>query len=93
MKILEVMIVKTKGGKVVARADIHFEGFLLKGFKIIYDNEKKQEYVTPPSYFSGKYWRPLFKTDSKEDWNEIQQRVLDTFNTQQITEVMEETNN
>lgn len=90
MKILEIEIVKTKSEKVKARADIHFDGFLLKGFKILQDEETKKEYVTPPSYQAGNFWRPLFKTDSPDDWQEIQRRVLTKFNQVQIEEVANE---
>lgn len=90
MKILEVQIVKTKSEKVKARADIHFDGFELKGFKVIVD-ENGKEFVTPPSYLSPKGWRALFKTDNPEDWQEIQRRVLETFNNIQIAEFAEET--
>lgn len=86
MKILEVQIVKTKSESVRARADVHFEGFLLKGSKIIWDKEKRKEFVTPPSYLSGMGWRPLFKTDSPEDWQEIQRRILEEYNQTLIKE-------
>lgn len=91
MKIIEVTILKAGGGKVVARADVHFEGFLLKGFKVIQDPSTHKEYVTPPSYLAGgRFWRPLFKTDNEADWKEIQQQILNQYNTQQIQEVVDE---
>lgn len=89
MKILEVALVKTKSEKVKARADIHFDGFLLKGFKVIQDKEGKV-YVTPPSYQAGSFWRPLFKTDIEDDWKEIQRTVLDKFEKSQIDESFDE---
>lgn len=79
MKIIEVQILKAKSEKVIARADVHFEGFLLKGFKVIRDEKTNKEYVTPPSYLAGVFWRPLFKTDSLEDWQEIQRRILQEY--------------
>lgn len=96
MKILEVHIIKTKSEKVKARADVHFDGFWLKGFKIIQDAETKREYVTPPSYQSPHGWRGLFKTDLPEDWEKIQRRILEEYNhhlMQEITDgISEETN-
>lgn len=80
IKILDVQIVKTRSETVKARADIQFDGFLLKGFKVLQDIDTKQEYVTPPSYKSPAGWRALFKTDRKEDWQEIQRRVLKAYN-------------
>lgn len=90
MKIQEVEIVKTKSEKVKARADVHFGWFWLKGFKILFDEEKNRNYVTPPSYLSGFGWRALFKTDNKEDWNDIQKRILKTFDEYEIEESMKE---
>lgn len=90
MKILEVQIVKAKSEKVRARADVHFEGFWLKGFKVIQDPETKKEYVTPPSYSSPQGWRTLFKTDSPEDWQEIQRRILEKYNQTLMKEAADE---
>lgn len=84
MKILEVTFLESSSEKVLARADVHFEGFLLKGFKVLRNLETLQEYVTPPSYLSKNGWRPLFRTDKKEDWQEIQERILKEFNQKQI---------
>jgi len=84
MKILEVEIIKTKSEKVQARADVHFEGFWLKGFKIIKDLTTRSEFVTPPSYLSPRGWRPLFKTDSIEEWYEIRSQILEDYNNFQI---------
>lgn len=89
MKILEIQIIKTKSDKVRARADVHFEGFWLKGFKVIQDPETKREYVTPPSYQSPQGWRALFKTDSPEDWQEIQRRILEEHTHALIKEAVE----
>lgn len=90
MKILEINILKTKSETVLARADVHFEGFVLKGFKILLDHQKHKEYVTPPSYKSLMGWRPLFKTDEPEEWQEIQRQILDAYNTHLMNEVTEE---
>jgi hypothetical protein len=90
MKILEIQIVKTKSEKVKARADVHFDGFLLKGFKVIQDPITLKEYATPPSYLSHQGWRALFKTDLPEDWEEIQRRIIEEYNLNQIKETADE---
>jgi len=89
LKILEIQMVKTSSLNVKARADVHFEGFTLKGFKIIQEPESKREYVTPPSYQSSQGWRTLFKTDLPEDWEEIQRRILGEFNKKQMEEAID----
>jgi hypothetical protein len=89
IKILEINFIKAKTESVIARADIHFEGFTLKGFKIVRDSSGK-EFVTPPSYLSPKGWRSLFKTDSPEDWANIQQVVLAEYNMNLIREAADE---
>lgn len=91
MKIIEVQIVKTNSEKVKARADVHFEGFLLKGFKVIQDPNTGKEFVTPPSYQAGNYWRPLFKTDTNEDWQEIQRRILETYEEKEMNDYLNKT--
>lgn len=88
-KIIEITFVKTEKGKVIARADVHFDGFILKGFKVIRDSLGK-EYVTPPSYESPKGWRKTFITDSKEEWQKIQARILDDFSKKQMKESADE---
>ena len=90
MKILEVKIVKTESEKVLARADIHFEGFWLKGFKVIKGKEANKEYVTPPSYKAGPYWRELFHTDNQDDWQEIHRRILQDYNIYLMNQTIEE---
>lgn len=90
LKILGVEFVRTKSDKVRARADVHFEGFWLKGFKVIQDKESKKDYVVPPSYQSPKGWRVLFRTDSREDWQEIQRRILEEFNLYEMRETADE---
>jgi len=90
MKITEIQFVKTKSEKVKARADLHFDWFWLKGFKILFDENSKRNFVTPPSYLSGMGWRALFKTDNKEDWDYIQKRILEEFDENQIKESIEE---
>lgn len=88
MKIIEIILVKADKGKVKARADIVFDGFTLKGFKVI-ENDDGKTYVTPPSYLAGTFWRPLFKTETEEDWKEIQRRVIDKFTDKEIEESLE----
>jgi len=61
-------------------------GFWLKGFKIIRGKEPNKEYVTPPSYQAGQYWRELFHTDSPDDWQEIQRRILQENFAHQVNE-------
>lgn len=90
IKILGVQIIKTHSEKVKARADVHFEGFWLKGFKVLRDEDKKKEYVTPPSYLSPSGWRTLFKTDLPEDWQEIQCRILEEYDHHLIEESVSE---
>lgn len=90
MKILEVTFLESKSEKVLARADIHFEGFLLKGFKVLQDPVSKKEYVTPPSYSSPNGWRKLFKTDKPEDWEMIQKIVLEAYTKKQIKDSLDD---
>lgn len=92
MKVLDLNFVKTKSESVVCRVDVHFDGFILKGFKIMRDKNKGTDYVTPPSYLSPQGWRPLFKTDTITDWQEISQRILNDFSLKQIQEVANEIN-
>lgn len=82
MKITDIKFQKitNEDTEVVARVDIHFDWFWLKGFKIIRDPESNKEYVTPPSYRSSKGWRALFDTDDEKDWQKIRAAVLDSFN-------------
>ena len=90
MDILEIIFVKTKSEKVIVRADVHFEGFLLKGFKVLRNDETGREYVTPPSYLSAKGWRPIFKTDNPATWQKIQEKILDEFDNKQIADFADE---
>lgn len=89
LKILEISFVKTRSDSVKARVDIHFEGFTLKGFKVLQDEGTKRYFLTPPSYLSPKGWRKLFKTDHFEDWQEIQRCVLERFDRLQMEEAAE----
>jgi hypothetical protein len=93
MNILNIEIVKTQSPSVIGRADVHFDGFILKGFKIMRDKVTLKEYVTPPSYQSPHGWRPLFKTDNPEDWKAIQSRILSEFSSYLINESVEEVSN
>lgn len=92
MKILEVTFLESKSEKVIARADVHFEEFILKGFKVLKDEKTNKQYVTPPSYKAGVYWRPLFRTDSVDEWHNIQNRIIEEYEKKQIEESMQETN-
>lgn len=91
MIILEVSFLEAKSEKVKARADVIFEDFTLKGFKVLEDNEKKKLFVTPPSYkHISMGWRPLFKTNKPEDWQEIQRRILEDYEKHLINDSLEE---
>jgi len=80
MNITSVEIIKAKSEKVIARADVTFDWFILKGFKILRDNKTGKEYVTPPSYQAGLFWRPLFRTNSPADWEKLQRLILEQYN-------------
>lgn len=86
LRIIEINFIKVKSEKVLARADVHFDGFWLRGFKILRDEKTGKEYVTPPSYFAGNGWRALFRTDSKKDWKQICRHILKEFNRYQLKE-------
>ena len=92
MKIIDVTFLKSSSDTVLARADVHFEGFILKGFKVLKDNKSNKNYVTPPSYRAGVYWRPLFRTDSPEDWKTISERILKEYEESLIKEFIKESN-
>lgn len=79
LKILDVKFIDAHSDSVIARADIHFDGFTLKGFKVAVEPSTQKKYIMPPSYRSSMGWRMLFNTDSKEDWAMIQNRVLVEF--------------
>ncbi len=97
LKIQEVVFVKIiqpsnsdRKADLLARADVHFNSFWLKGFKILRDKLTGKEYVTPPSYKAGVYWRPLFRTDSTSDWQEIHRFILDQFNQHLMKEAVDQ---
>ena len=89
---LKVSFIKVKASETVkARADVEFVDFVLKGFKVISKPDTTKNYVTPPSYFSkGNGWRPLFKTNKIEDWEEIQRFILAEFDDYEIREFTDE---
>ena len=89
LEITNVEFIKTNSEKVIARADINFRGFTLKGFKILC-NEHGKQYVTPPSYKAGPFWRPLFRTDSPGDWEYICKEVLDRFGNKEVEDSLKE---
>jgi len=96
LEVKEVVIVRTKSTTVRARADILFQGFWVKGFKVMQDDTGK-EFVTAPSYRAGQFWRALFKTERKKDWQEICHQVLKKYNSwslkESVSEIFEEKDN
>lgn len=88
MKIVSVKFISTNSPSVLARADVIFDEFELKGFKVIKDKNNK-EYITPPSYPAGSFWRPLFHT-SEERWSDIQTTIRKRFNEWQIEQSLDE---
>lgn len=90
MKITKVVIVKTNSDKVLARADVFFEEFILKGFKVLRDEKTLHEYVTPPSYLSKMGWRPLFRTVDPEDWRTIEKEITKTYKEEFMKESADE---
>lgn len=90
LKIIDVSFIKASSPKIKARADVQFDGFILKGFKVIFDSENHKDYVTPPSYFSpGKGWRMLFRTDNPKDWQQIQSIVLKKYSEYELKDSIE----
>lgn len=79
LNIVDIKLYRVIVGKVRAVATVFFDGFMLKGFKILEDEEKGKLFVTPPSYQTKYGWRQSFRTDSEEDWKEIQHRILETY--------------
>lgn len=90
MKIIKINIVKTNSTTVCARADVNFEDFILKGFKVLRDSKTLKEYVTPPSYLSKMGWRPLFRTVDPQDWHDLEKEILHAFNTNTLKESADE---
>lgn len=90
LSIEDVKYMLTKSENVICRADVTFsEGFELKGFKVLRDKLTNKEYVTPPSYKAGPFYRPLFHT-SPEVWRQIQNEILKRFNQWQIEQSLSE---
>ncbi|QQG41265.1 MAG: hypothetical protein HYV90_03785 [Candidatus Woesebacteria bacterium] len=75
IKEIRFVPIKSSNTKVKMRADIHFNNFWLKGFKILTDNSGK-DFVTPPSYPTKFGFRQLFRTDDKSDWQKIHAEIL-----------------
>lgn len=90
MKIIKITIVKTVSDNVCARADVFFDDFMLKGFKVIRDKETLKEYVTPPSYLSKMGWRPLFRTVDPQDWKLIETSIIKEYSDHIIKESADE---
>jgi hypothetical protein len=93
MQIVEIKFHKItdKDTEVVSRVDIHFDGFWLKGFKVVRDPVTKKEYLTPPSYRSPLGWRALFNTDDPAVWRKICASVLSSYDEQLMKESADET--
>lgn len=93
MKIIKVQFVKINNSesKVLVRADILFEEFELRGFKVVSDSDNPtKQYIVPPSYRSDKGWRALFKTVNPQDWQKINAVVLAEYNKYLINESLED---
>lgn len=90
MNILKIEIIKTSSPTVQARADVVFEDHTIKGFKIMRDAKTGKDYVTPPSYFTPNGWRPLFKTQTKEQWTELSSAIIKRYNDKLIEESLNE---
>lgn len=90
INITSIEIIKAKSEKVIARADVTFDWFILKGFKILRDNQTSKEYVTPPSYQAGPFWRPLFRTNTPGDWEILQRLILEQYNQKLMQEAVDE---
>jgi hypothetical protein len=90
MKIIKINIIQSKSESVLARADVEFEDHLDRGFKILHDAKTNKEYVTPPSYYTPGGWRPLFKTNTKEDWIDLSKQIIKAFNNKLIEESLNE---
>ena len=90
MKITKIQIIKTTSPKVLARADVGFEDITVKGFKVLKDQVTGKDFVTPPSYYTPGGWRPLFKTTTKELWQELCAAIIKAYNQHLIEESLNE---
>jgi hypothetical protein len=79
MIIKSIKITLTEPYFIKAKADVHFEGFELKGFIITEDPSTDTVSVAAPSYKTPHGWFPLFKTDDPNEWKVIQNRILDEY--------------
>lgn len=91
MNIANVTIIKTVSSTVLARADITFDWFELKGFKILQNQQSKKVYVTPPSYHSPSGWRQLFRTLQEKDWEQITSKVIQKYEEEEMKSFIDET--
>lgn len=94
MKITEIKFhkISNEDTEVIARVDIHFDWFWLKGFKLIRNTTTNKEFVTPPSYRSSKGWRALFSTDEEQDWQRIFASVLSAYSEHLMKESADQIN-
>lgn len=81
---IKINILQNPSSKVLARATVIFDSHEIRGFKILRDDKSGKDYLTPPSYYNGKSWVPLFKTTSIEEWNYLCAKVIDEFNKELI---------
>ncbi len=84
---IKINILQNPTSKVLARASVEFENYLLvAGFKIFRDEKKEKDFVTPPSYFNGSAWIPLIKILNKNDWSYVCSEIIDKYNQELIEE-------
>lgn len=86
---ITVKIKFTEAKKIKAIITLDFQSFVVKGFRIQesqYENIKKDKlWLTPPSYAdSGGRWHPIFFIPDKELWKEIELKIWDEYDIQQI---------
>ena len=81
---IKITILKNKTSQVKARATVEFDSHEVRGFKVFRDDKTNKDFVTAPSYFNGKSWIPLFKTNSKENWSYLCAKVLDQYDKELI---------
>lgn len=90
MKIIpEEIIVKTKFvDQAVLKAiiSLNFGDFTVKGFRVMHSEFKNDNgdelWLTPPSYFGGMRWHPIFFMPDKELWKQVEAKVWQEYKIQ-----------